>query len=90
MNHINGKLRMRIPVYVSACIYTIYLTLFPEVMKQELPCSFLSFPALLHSFGNFGSVKKYNHLVFEISKFTYLLPRMKKSQGYRNLKHCYE
>lgn len=31
------------PVYVSVCIYTMYLTLFPEVIKQEisLPCLYL-------------------------------------------------
>lgn len=53
MNHINGKLRMCIPVYVSACIYTIYLTLFLEVMKQETSL-FLSFlprpPAFIWKF----------------------------------------
>lgn len=62
---------MFIPVYVALRTYTMYSTLFPEVMKQETSLFLCFLPPLPLSLGNFCSVKKCKHLVFEISEFTY-------------------
>lgn len=63
----NGTVVCVIPVYVSVCIYTMYLTLFPEVIEQEISLP-LSFPSPLLSLINFGSFKEYNYFVFEINE----------------------
>lgn len=74
------KLCVCIPVYVSVCIYTTYLTPFPEVIKQEISLP-LSFPSPLLSLTDFGSVEEYNHFVFEISELLTYYPEWKHHRG---------
>lgn len=70
-------------ICVCICVY-LHNMLNPVSLSDETGNFLVSlFPSHLLSFGNFSLVKI--HFAFEISEFTYLLFRMRKSQKHWNL-----